>query len=107
PHCVDGYSATVAAAGGGSQAAFEATAEGVLHLAGNVSEWVEDCYETAGYEDAPSDGTANTWDGCSHRVTRGGNYDSLGRDIRGAERLPQVPTYNGKGVGFRCAWSPQ
>src|SRR5690606_1370187 len=42
-------------------------------LAGNVSEWVADCWHD-GYRRAPSDGTAWLNPGCRTRVVRGGSW---------------------------------
>ncbi len=46
---------------------------GAIDMAGNVSEWVQDCL-TSSYDGAPTDGSA--WDDpeCVQRVHRGGSY---------------------------------
>lgn len=54
---------------------FEPNGFGLYHTAGNVWEWVQDCYQD-GYDGAPIDGSAREPDhagGCG-RVLRGGSW---------------------------------
>ena len=51
---------------------FKANGFGLFDMIGNVSEWVQDCYEDD-YDDAPSDGTAVNG-GCKYHVVRGGSW---------------------------------
>src|SRR3546814_16086681 len=65
---------------------FAANSWGVRGLAGNVSEWVADCWHD-GYRRAPTDGTAWLNPGCRTRVVRGGSWASapaqkIGRSTR-------------------------
>jgi formylglycine-generating enzyme required for sulfatase activity len=52
---------------------FRANDFGLYDTAGNVWEWVEDCYH-GNYEGAPTDGSAWLEDDCSERVIRGGSW---------------------------------
>jgi formylglycine-generating enzyme required for sulfatase activity len=71
------------------------TKEGVLDLAGNVSEWMEDSYsEQLGAP--PLVGI---------RVLRGGDYKTPAAWLRAAARRPEDPTLQSSSVGFRCAKS--
>ena len=65
---------------------FEANAFGVFDTAGNVWEWVEDCYHDS-YEGAPDDGSAWTNETCWSRVLRGGSWGNSPKVIRSAYRL--------------------
>ncbi len=84
---------------------YSANAFGVHDTAGNVQEWVEDCYHWD-YEDAPTDGSAwlsaNEGD-CERRVLRGGSwYDGPG-DLRSAFRNMGLATLRVSYFGFRIA----
>lgn len=58
---------------------------GVYDTAGNVAEWVHDCWHD-NYKDAPADD--EVWEGgdCAYRVARGGSYSSPPQSIRHAKR---------------------
>ena len=72
----------------------------VRGLAGNVSEWVADCWHD-GYRRAPSDGTAWLNPGCRTRVVRGGSWASAPEQVRSSWRAPGgVDSTNGR-IGFR------
>lgn len=59
---------------------FRANGFGLHDMAGNVAEWVEDCWHE-NYDGAPADGSPWTRDGdCGRRVVRGGSYRSAYRD---------------------------
>jgi len=82
------------------------SAEGLCDLAGNVAEWVEDCYHLS-YNEAPADGGA--WvDGCveANRGVRGGSWDALARYCRAAARRRSPPSSRRDNVGFRPSRSP-
>jgi formylglycine-generating enzyme required for sulfatase activity len=55
--------------------AFKPNAFGLHDILGNLSEWVEDCYNKS-YEGAPTDGRAWTMADCPRRVLRGGNWSN-------------------------------
>ncbi|MFM7200092.1 MAG: formylglycine-generating enzyme family protein, partial [Myxococcota bacterium] len=73
---------------------------GALDMAGNVWEWVEDCYED-NYNDAPKDGSARTVCAGSIRVLRGGSWFYVASFLRGADRLRGRPSGRYSIVGFR------
>jgi len=64
---------------------FEANKFGLHDTAGNVSEWVKDCWHE-NYKGAPSD--SEVWEGgdCTYRAVRGGAYLSPQQSIRHAKR---------------------
>ncbi len=75
---------------------------GVQDMAGNLSEWVEDCWH-ASYSGAPVDGSS--WTDCSDysaRVIRGGSITGLASDLRIASRSGDAPTNRNADVGGRC-----
>ncbi|MFC3715914.1 formylglycine-generating enzyme family protein [Luteimonas soli] len=79
---------------------FAANRWGVAGLAGNVSEWVADCWHD-GYRRAPMDGTAWLNPGCRTRVVRGGSWASAPAQTRSSWRAPAgVDSTNGR-IGFR------
>ncbi|MGV8941541.1 MAG: formylglycine-generating enzyme family protein [Lysobacter sp.] len=79
---------------------YVANAYGLHDLAGNVSEWVADCWHS-NYRRAPSDGKAWINPGCQQRVVRGGSWASSPEQTRSAWRLgSDVDTTNAR-VGFR------
>ena len=76
---------------------------GLRDVLGNVWEWVEDCWRDS-YAGAPRNGSA--WiegDGgdCSHRVLRGGSWDSLSQSLRSANRGSYVTGGRDIYVGLR------
>ena len=82
------------------------SAHGVCDLAGNVWEWVEDCYHDS-YAGAPGDGRA--WEGCGAldaRVLRGGSWNSYAEYCRSAGRAGPTPGRRAHGLGLRPARSP-
>lgn len=76
---------------------------GLMDMAGNVSEWVEDCYHST-YNDAPSDGSAVDYSGCQ-RVRRGGCYASTAEQLRTSGRFEGYPFDNSPVAGGRCCKS--
>lgn len=83
-------------------ASFDPNAYGLHDLAGNVSEWVADCWHD-GYRRAPEDGEAWLNPGCRVRVMRGGAWASSPGQTRSAWRAPtRVDTTNAR-LGFRVA----
>jgi formylglycine-generating enzyme required for sulfatase activity len=67
-----------------SQGGFNANPWGVLHIAGNVREWVADAW-SPNYDGAPTDGSAVSASG-DLRVVRGGSYHDALPKLRSAAR---------------------
>jgi formylglycine-generating enzyme required for sulfatase activity len=65
---------------------FPPNAFGLLDMAGNAAEWVEDCWEDS-YKAAPKDGSAFTKPDCRERVLRGGAFNNDQRFVRTAARF--------------------
>jgi formylglycine-generating enzyme required for sulfatase activity len=75
---------------------------GVYDMAGNVWQWVEDCYHPD-YTGAPTDGSAWIAANCTRRVNRGGSWYSYSRPLRSAARVRGFPGNRDYGLGFRIA----
>jgi len=78
------------------------SAVGALDMAGNLWEWVEDCWHD-NYTGAPSNGLAWTAN-CSNpnRVKRGGSFYYSAAALRGARRDIAAPAYRSVDNGARC-----
>jgi formylglycine-generating enzyme required for sulfatase activity len=59
---------------------------GLYDTAGNVAEWVEDCWNDS-YRGAPNNGSPWTAGQCRMRVLRGGAFDSQSRYLRSTSRF--------------------
>jgi formylglycine-generating enzyme required for sulfatase activity len=79
---------------------FAANAYGLHDLAGNVSEWVADCWHD-GYRRAPGDGAAWLNPGCRTRVLRGGSWASSPAQTRSTWRAPVERDATNARIGFR------
>ncbi len=81
---------------------FEPNPFGLYDMAGNVSEWTQDCWHSS-YVRAPNDGSA--WDnpGCTRRVVRGGYWASDPRQARSAARMSAPAALKTPQVGIRIA----
>ncbi|MDC1287957.1 SUMF1/EgtB/PvdO family nonheme iron enzyme, partial [Gammaproteobacteria bacterium] len=75
---------------------------GLYDTAGNVFEWVHDCYHR-NYKDAPTDGSV--WEGgdCDVRIVRGGAYRSPANSMRVENREKFKSDRGQYNVGFRVA----
>lgn len=81
-------------------AAFQPNPWGLFQLHGNVSEWVEDCWNDS-YRGAPVDGTAWTAGDCKRRVLRGGSWGYTPKDLRSAYREGATLSNRNFNFGFR------
>ncbi len=63
---------------------------GLVDTAGNVAEWVADCW-TESYRDARGEAGMRATGACKQRVVRGGSFDSGPRYVRSASRFPYDP----------------
>jgi formylglycine-generating enzyme required for sulfatase activity len=75
---------------------------GLYDMAGNVLQWVEDCYHE-NYASAPADGAPWTTGKCYARVQRGGSWYNSTYYLRAANRYSNAPAFHGLNVGFRVA----
>lgn len=80
------------------------TPEGILDLAGNVAEWVQDRYAPTYSESDLRNpkGPASSSMGPA-RVIRGGSYENGAAWLRGASRAAADPGVRRPTIGFRCA----
>ena len=81
---------------------FPPNAFGLYDTAGNVAEWVEDCW-TPTYDGAPSDGQAVQTGQCGQRVLRGGSFVNDSRYLRSASRFKYDSNVRYYVNGFRVA----
>jgi formylglycine-generating enzyme required for sulfatase activity len=79
---------------------YRPNAFGLHDLAGNVSEWVADCWHDS-YRRAPDDAQAWINPGCRTRVVRGGSWASSPTQTRSAWRLGVDADTTNARVGFR------
>lgn len=73
---------------------------GLYDMAGNVSEWVADCWHR-GYRRAPANGAAWVNPGCRTRMYRGGSWASAPAQTRAAWRMSGGVDVTNARVGFR------
>jgi formylglycine-generating enzyme required for sulfatase activity len=79
---------------------FPASTWRLQDMAGNVMEWVQDCYQPD-YSAAPADGSAASSGDCSRRVVRGGAYNSPSESLRTASRDARETGTRLDNLGFR------
>jgi formylglycine-generating enzyme required for sulfatase activity len=75
---------------------------GLYDMAGNVENWVEDCY-VDNYGKTPTDGTAYGKDNCAEHVLRGGSFDSIPAYERSAFRNDDTSDARDDFYGLRLA----
>lgn len=81
-------------------ASFRANAWGLHDMAGNLSEWVADCWHS-NYRRAPADGAAWFNPGCRQRLVRGGSWANSPQQTRASWRLSQDSDTTSARIGFR------
>ena len=81
---------------------YQPNSHGLHDMHGNVSEWVQDCWNET-YAGAPGDGSARQDGDCDLRVVRGGSWDSSSRNLRSAYRHRHTRTFRFNFLGFRLA----
>jgi formylglycine-generating enzyme required for sulfatase activity len=81
---------------------FPANPFGLYDMAGNVWQWVQDCY-SRNYDQAPTDGSASTGQDCIYRVARGGSWNLGPEYVRSAVRFRFPSNYQAVNRGFRVA----
>ena len=83
---------------------FQANAFGLSDMAGNVAEWVEDCWHDS-YHGRPTG--AEAWvtgvEMPCDRVIRGGSWSGVTDNLRNAARSNLDPDLFGFNIGFRVA----
>lgn len=78
---------------------------GLYDTAGNVMEWVADCYHPS-YEGAPADGRARAGGDCRLRIARGGAFNKPSASMRAYVRTKLDPNSRLNNLGFRVARDP-
>jgi CRISPR-associated protein Cas7/Csd2 subtype I-C len=79
---------------------FKPNAFSLYDMAGNVWQWVQDCYHV-GYAGAPDDGSAWTEGDCNRRVLRGGSWGYSPQGLRSAIRFRNTAANRDSVIGFR------
>lgn len=79
---------------------FEANPFGVYDTAGNVAEWVADCYRDS-YENASASGEVFTTSDCEQRVVRGGSMREDAPDVNSYRRRAELQHTYHEDIGFR------
>lgn len=78
---------------------------GLYDTAGNVMEWVADCYHPS-YQGAPLDGRARQDPDCRLRIARGGAFNKPSASMRAYVRTKLDPETRLSNLGFRVARDP-
>ena len=78
---------------------------GVMDLAGNVWEWVNDWWAESYYGVSPASNPPGPTSGTT-KVLRGGGWYGFGYSLRIANRFGDTPMDRVNVIGFRCAANP-
>jgi formylglycine-generating enzyme required for sulfatase activity len=81
---------------------FKPNAFGLYDMAGNVWQWVQDCWHED-YNGAPTDGSAWATRDCKRHVVRGGSWGYFPVDPRSAYRYGDLTVDRNYNLGFRVA----
>jgi len=81
---------------------FEPNPFGLHDTAGNVFEWVADCWNDS-FAEAPTDGSALQKPACGIRVIRGGAWSFPPKEVRSANRWRDFQPRTSDDTGFRIA----
>ncbi|MDA1090185.1 MAG: SUMF1/EgtB/PvdO family nonheme iron enzyme [Proteobacteria bacterium] len=73
---------------------------GIYDTAGNVFEWVEDCWNES-HANAPKNGAARTEGNCRYRVLRGGSFYYFSKVAKSFYRAKNPPEVKSYWLGFR------
>ncbi len=74
---------------------------GLLDMAGNVYEWVNDFYDEHYYDSMPAQNPTGPGAGDLH-VVRGSSFESEAAQLLSGIRHPAAPAYHHYDLGFRC-----
>lgn len=85
-------------------AAADRTPEGVMDLAGNVREWVQDWYSSSAYASAAPKNPEYTQQSDT-RVVRGGSWFDPFSELVAFRRSSERPGRRDPRIGFRCAFT--
>jgi iron(II)-dependent oxidoreductase len=80
---------------------------GVLHMAGNVKEWVDDWFDREYYDDPANHINPKGQIGGEYKVLRGGSWRDLTGFIYSSFRNNAYPDSRLDDYGFRCAKSTE
>ncbi len=94
--CDDGYAAT------SPVGSFPPNGFGLYDMAGNVFQWIQDCYHP-NYSGAPTNGSAWLSGDCGEHVIRGGSLGHVPRLMRSAYRFKDSTDHRSVFLGFRVA----
>ena len=83
-------------------ASFKANLFGIYDTAGNVSEWVHDCWHE-NYKNAPDNGTVWSGGDCTIHIARGGSFTSPQQSIRNTKREQFKTDEKLSRIGIRIA----